>query len=326
MIKNKLFTGLFAMLLLTSQLNGQTEITDFMKMNVKDAEVLIKAYMQPYGDMMGRALNGGWYNVASVHKFPGFDINIGLNLAMVASSSKSFNVESLLPQLSDGWSLKNPNNYESPTIAGKMGNRPVLSKNNVNVPLPDGYGWGIMPLPMLQAGVGLPFNTEIIGRLLPKIPVGSFGKVNLWGLGLKHDLKESLPIIKHLPVLQTSLLVGYTRMGISSDLKYKEIEGDHKLVSNNSGFTGRLIVGANLPVISLYMGLGYGHSSCGFDLVGNYIVGGEELNDPVKIRYKNNNFDANIGMRLKFGVVTIHGDYTLGEYSMISAGLGVSIR
>ncbi|MFW5821360.1 MAG: DUF6588 family protein [Bacteroidota bacterium] len=34
----------------------------------------------------------------------------------------------------------------------------------------------------------------------------------------------------------------------------------------------------------------------------------------------------NIGMRIKLGVLTIHGDYTKANYSMVTAGIGISFR
>ena len=34
----------------------------------------------------------------------------------------------------------------------------------------------------------------------------------------------------------------------------------------------------------------------------------------------------NVGMRLKLGPVTIHGDYTYAHYSNVTAGLGICFR
>jgi hypothetical protein len=35
---------------------------------------------------------------------------------------------------------------------------------------------------------------------------------------------------------------------------------------------------------------------------------------------------ANIGLRIKLAVVTIHADYTRAQYNVVSAGLGISFR
>jgi len=35
---------------------------------------------------------------------------------------------------------------------------------------------------------------------------------------------------------------------------------------------------------------------------------------------------ANIGLRVKFAVITIHADYTRSQYNVFTAGLGISFR
>ena len=329
MNKQIFFKVLILMMFVFSNMSAQKiEVADFLKTGVDDAKILAEAYLNPFGEMVGRSINGGWYNVASVHSILGIDVNIGLNFAMVSSSGKEFDVNDYLSKMSDGWNLVGNNNM-APTISGKMDTRPTIhnSSTNTNFTLPNGLGLSMAPLPILQAGVGLPFRTEIIGRFCPTLPIAKFS-VGLWGIGLKHDIKEYLPIIKHLPILHTSILVGYTKMSMNFDIDYTEIQdnNDRKLSSDISGFTGRLLVGANLPFVSLYMGLGYGNSSSSFDLQGTYQVDGAPMDNPISLKFKNDNFDANIGARLKFGLLTLHGDYTIGQYSTITAGLGVSFR
>ena len=335
-MKKNLLTVLVLVLFGTTQLFAQKDVVDLLKAGKEDAQVLGKAYLEPFGGLLGRSLNGGWYNTASVHKFPGFDITFGINVAMASSSVKSFDLNDYLSDLtylteSNGWRLENPDNHLAPTISGKMKNqRPAFVKNDEKIIMPDGVGVGIMPIPMIQAGIGLPFHTEIIGRFFPTVKLGSYGKVGIWGIGLKHEIKEYLPVIKHLPIIQSSIILGYTKLGLNANINYAEVSGvsDQKLDFGVSSFTGRLLVGVNVPIISVYMGLGYGNSKSDFNVKGTYKVGNdtEPQKDPLSLEYKYNNFDANIGLRLKFGVVTLHGDYTFGDYSVVSAGLGISFR
>jgi hypothetical protein len=35
---------------------------------------------------------------------------------------------------------------------------------------------------------------------------------------------------------------------------------------------------------------------------------------------------ANIGLRIKLAIITIHADYTRAQYNVFSAGLGISFR
>jgi hypothetical protein len=243
---------------------------------------------------------------------------------MVPTSAKSYVVQKYL---GDRWRLENTDNNTAPTFAGKMPeNRPIFvnqTDNNVKLELPKGIGWSVMPMPIIQAGVGLPFHTEIIGRFFPPVSLGGYGKINLWGVGLKHDIKEDLPIIKYLPFLQLAGLIGYTQMGMNFEVNEKQ---NQTIDFNTSAFTARLIGGINVPFVAVYLGLGYGYSSCNFDLKGLYTVSRELAEDPISLSIKNNTFDANLGVRLKLALLTIHGDYTIGEYQVIAVGVGVALR
>lgn len=332
-MNKKILLGILILVLSITHLNAQKEVADLLKTGVEDATVLGKAYIEPFGGMLGRSLNAGWYNTAKVHSILGFDLTLGLNMPMASSSVKKFDVNDCLPKMS-GWSLANSENHLTPTMSGSMKeNRPVLVKNGERIELPDGLDWNFMLSPMIQIGLGLPFHTEIIGRFFPTISHSDYGKVGVWGIGLKHEIKDYLPVIKHVPLFQSSILLGYTKMGMDVKIKNLGLSGisDQKLLFDAYGFTARLLVGVNIPIVSFYMGLGYGHSSCDFDMKGWYKIGNENdieviKEDPVSIDNKYNYFDANIGMRLKFGVITLHGDYTFGDYSVISAGLGIAFR
>lgn len=119
----------------------------------------------------------------------------------------------------------------------------------------------------------------------------------------------------------------------------------------NFGVIGSITV----PVLTLYGGVGYSKSSMDIKLKGNlptptyntiystvyedkgvYGDGGKIGIDPTKqitvtsfpaIDFKNlSGLRANIGLRIKLLILTIHADYTLGQYNLLSAGVGFSIR
>src|SRR5690554_6401327 len=110
---------LVVLLLFPVGLKAQKQVTDFLKMTeagMQDAKLMSRAYLQPYGEMLGKSLNGGWYNSAGVHRIGGFDLTFGVNMAMVPDVGKTFDVAALLPQMS-GWSLEHPNLNMAPTAA-----------------------------------------------------------------------------------------------------------------------------------------------------------------------------------------------------------------
>ena len=314
------------LLLLPVGLKAQKQVTDFLEMGVEDARIVSEAYLQPYGEMLGKSLNGGWYNSAGVHRIGGFDLTFGVNMAMVPDVGKTFDVAALLPKMSAEWSLEDPNLYMAPTAAGSMPEalRPGLRYQGEPVlTLPNGSGFDKLPAPMVQAAVGLPWDTEVVLRFIPSTSLGDAGKVKLYGFGVKHSLKQYIPFLKRMPMLQSSLMLGYTRLGSDVGVSYAG-GSDQQLEITSGAFTSRLLVGLNMPILALYTGVGYGTTNSDFALKGDF---GPALGqDPFTLGYTTNGVDFNAGLRLRFGFFAIHGDYTFGDYSMLSAGVGINIR
>src|SRR5690554_3475713 len=313
------------LLLLPVGLKAQKQVTDFLEMGVEDARIVSEACLQPYGEMLVKSLNGGWYNSAGVHRIGGFDLTFGVNMAMVPDVGKTFDVAALLPQMS-GWSLEDPNLNMAPTAAGSMpeAQRPgLVHESGVELELPNGSAFDKLPALMVQAAVGLPWDTEVALRFIPSTSLGDAGKVNLYGFGVKHSLKQYIPFLKRMPMLQSSLMLGYTRLGSDVGVSYAG-GSDQQLEITSGAFTSRLLVGLNMPILALYTGVGYGTTNSDFALKGDF---GPALGqDPFTLGYTTNGVDFNAGLRLRFGFFAIHGDYTFGDYSMLSAGVGINIR
>ena len=141
------------------------------KGNVKDANTLATAYMEPFGKMFGTSLNGGWYQAARPHKLLGFNVSFVTSVATVPISAKTFDVSKLnLENLV----LADPQNNIAQTISGKntVGPR-VLYRDEpaLGFDLPKGARLPFTFMPMLQAGIGLPFHSEITVRFLPTVNV-----------------------------------------------------------------------------------------------------------------------------------------------------------
>lgn len=307
---------------------SQESLRKFFQAGEANAEILTRAYLKPYGEMLGTSLNAGWYNTAKVHKFGGFDLTFSVMNAVAPSSARTFDVNKLglsgVDVTGDGI---------APTIAGEMETVPSVSGNtdygSFSFTLPDGSGNDKLPIPMLQAAAGLPFNTEIMARLVPKMNFGDAGEVSVLGFGLKHSLKNYIPFVKRIPFLQMSVLAGYTDFNTTYEISSGEgvtVENG-ELAIGSGAFTSRLLVGANFPVVSLYTGVGYGSTDSDFDVKGTYIVENmPELTNPFTLGYSTSGFDFNAGVRLRLGFLALHADYTVGDYSVLTAGVGINIR
>jgi hypothetical protein len=103
-----------------------------------------------------------------------------------------------------------------------------------------------------------------------------------------------------------------------------------------------VIASLNIPVLTVYGGLGYAKTTTEIKLTGNYPL--PTINPAVSttqavyedagvvkgfeaLKMKDfSGLRANIGIRIKLAVITIHADYTKANYNVVSTGIGVSFR
>lgn len=331
--------------------------TDFLRGGPADGVTFLKKYITPWVDAFGAGLNAGWYNTAKPHKLAGFDITLNFSVGMVPPSSTTFDVSKIGLTTLTGTGTAS-------TIAGPSTSGPTLTATEGGVTLasfktPPGTNWKYVPIPMAQIGFGLPLGTEVKGRFIPKIPIGD-GDLSLWGIGLMHGLVQYLPGSKLLP-FDVSLFGGYTKLQGNIPLNLKPdnsytwayttiipltaFDGQNLNLSVEALNVG-LIASLNLPVVTLYGGLGYSKTNTEMKLTGKFpipVLSSTPL--PIHAEYnetknsllngsdfKNLNIEnfsglrANIGLRIKLAVITIHADYTRAQYNVLSGGLGVSFR
>ena len=361
----KIFLILVFGIFTTSTFAQFDDIANFMQGGTNDAQKLFKAYLTPYANILGTDLNGGWYNSAKVHGKLGFDITLTTSMAFAPSADKEFDINELgLESLT----LATGESNMTPTAAGKRDDGSRL-EYNATIPsvgtykladfqMPKGTGIGAFPLPMIKAGIGLVYGTEIMGRYVPTVE-NSGASIGLWGIGLRHDLKQWIPFLKALPIWNLSVMGGYTKLSSNADISFQpDIYGndvtvvttqsfdDQKLDLTFTSYTANLVASVNLPVICVYAGVGFSSTSTDLQLKGNYpilavetnptspnfahkvIRDSEVITDPIDMSIDNVEGTTipryNIGARLKFAVVTFHVDYTYASYSMVTAGIGIS--
>ncbi|MBA7560699.1 hypothetical protein ES708_02328 [subsurface metagenome] len=356
----KIFPVVAGLLMLSS--TGYSQINfDLFKGGVDDGIKVLEGYITPYANAFGSSLNGGWYNTGKPHKLGGFDITLTVSTTLIPEDAKTFDLSELGLN-----NLTVSGNSMAPTIAGANDPGPTLSYVQ-NFPgygdielasfeSPPGINFGIIPLPMIKAGIGLPLGTEIIGRFIPTINVadGSFG---LWGVGLKHSIIQYLPGSDLFPV-DISLMGGYTKVSVGipvtmepenydymsydAGITYEESDFENQKVNMDvSAYTFNLLISKKLPIVTFYGGAGYSGTSTSIAVDGNFALPsfdpalsttGPVYTNGHVVTIPSIDIDSfsgvrlNAGMRLTLGVLTIHADYTKANYSVITAGLGISFR
>ena len=299
---------------------GQTsQMTSILASDLIQGEKLIESYFTPMTESFGAGLNSGWYNTAKPHSLGGFDITFTLNTVIIPNTAENFKIENEF----DGvfTSIENEAHTIFGDSEGTQMEYQIAENNSIPFEMPGGFKTPAMPLPMIQAGIGLIKNTAIDLRFMPMLNIGDNINVNLFGAGIKHDLLQWIPGIGDAIPMSLSLQGGYTSLNTELEI------ANQKVSLNTNATTINLIASKKILIFTGYAGIGYNSSTTTFTTDANFSLDGVQFNDVLKIDFKsNNNLRTNIGLRLNMAIVTIQADYTFSKYPTATIGLGVSLR
>lgn len=286
---------------------------------LQDGNSLIEAYVSPLAYGLGTALNNGWYNTAKPHHFGGFDVTLTTNLLLVPTEAKTFNISD-----ANGTTFSGGN---TATILGSTSGGKNASSSYGNIEMPGGLNLPIVPMPVLQVGVGLIKNTEIDVRFLPELDLKGLS-TGFFGIGVKHDILQWLPIVDKIPI-DLSVQAGYTKLSAAF-----EIEDPSKTISPKANMdltatTINLLLSKKILMFTPYVGIGYNATKTTFNVDGEYEIAGYKIsaNDLTEVEFESNNtLRANLGFRFQIAVLALQANYTFSEYPVATIGAGISIR
>jgi hypothetical protein len=328
-----------------SKVNAQnTDFDAFFRAGADDANKLVGYYMEPVIVGFSYGMANSWYNTAKAHKTLGFDLTITANLTSVPASKEFFTF--------------NPNEFTNVTSTGETNLIPTImgpeeengseltfayteeitgetirgTYSPTGLGIKEQFGYNVVPSPMVQLGIGTFRNTDIIFRYVPEITYGDF-KTSVFGMGIKHDIKQWIPGLKRVPI-DIAILGAFSGLDNELDMSEFELDGENQVgLFNINNWTVQAIVSKQISVLTIYGSVGYSDITSSLKVKGEYIIVDEfdpsldfSVTDPIGIDYHENSFRMTGGLKLKFGPISIHGDYTWQEYHIVSAGFGVSIR
>ncbi|MFT5072444.1 MAG: hypothetical protein ACI8V8_002419 [Chitinophagales bacterium] len=309
----------------TAVLIGFSSFSQVTLSNAEDANEFLQAYLSPLGESLGAGLNNGWYNTAKPHKLGGFDLTFTLNTVLVPEGKQNFN-----PDKINNFSSEDAS---SPTILGK-GEGATITYKGFEFNMPDQSSeLNVLPVPMIGIGIGFIKKSEIDIRYVPtyKYNAGFVGKgsIGLWGVGVKHDILQWIPLVGDAFPMSLSLQAGHTSLNTDIEIKSQGVAQEVELAVKAT--TINLIASRKLLMFTGYAGIGYNNSTTSFDGKTSFKLGAGsqvlDFNVPLEMKFDSQNeFRANIGFRFNITVFAIQANYTFSEYPTATLGVGVSIR
>lgn len=346
---------LFTILAMVLTIAGRASAVDFAKELQKLAAENGKGYVGPFATAFGTAMNSGLYHTAKPHGLGGFDISFKMALVTVPDDALNFEFDmARVPFPYAGGQIDLDGNilYSDRNTATVFGEseidtftttaasteaafRQALSDQafadfssthnweTVSSSIPDLPGLGgidisTLPLIIPQISVGLIMDTEVMLRFFPEINIDKIGDVKFLGFGIKHGIDQWIPI----PMFPVN---------ITAQFVWQKLEIGELLTSKHTAFniqaSKKLGIGIS---ITPYVGLGTESST----LDVSYTVANPNSDptmppDGTVIEFNldgDNGFRMTAGARLALALITLNVDYSLGEYSSISAGFGITFR
>ena len=347
------------------KVDAQDQFAQFLTNGTQDVNKLVKAYSSPMLKAIGNDFNNGWYTTADPLNLGRFDLRFIGTASFCPKNEQTFN----LANLHLNYIKPAQGSSESfPTIFGKENSASQVMiyastpgttdtmKVTRTLKIPTS-GVNFFPAVTPQLNIGLIKGTELMIRFCPKVkvPVNKDESLytSLWGIGIKHDIKQWIPGINHLP-FSLSAIGAITKANLYMDgpiLEPSDYESGENLRNlyptddynaqkvkyNVTSWNIGVAASKKLSVITLFGGLHLSGSKSSLAMDGaypiiNYKQTGytyEKVIDhvikPIDLDVTKTQFGINAGFRLKLAIVslTLSGNYAPGGYSSATFALGL---
>jgi hypothetical protein len=252
-------------------------------------------FMQPLADAFGANINSGLFHSAKVKKM-GFQIYVGFSASMtfIPESKKYFNgtTEGLFsPQQS----------AKVPTVFGPTQTVSVNGDGGTTYTFPGGLNMKMLPYAIPQLTIGSVYGTDVTFRFFSMKLGDDIGKLNVFGIGLRHNLNQYL---ENLP-LDLAGGIYYQSFKLGDIVKAHSI-----LISAQAS--------KRILIFTFYGGLGYENTQLNLE----YTLEQDNSNISFKLKGKDN-FRITTGIAFNMGPVKLNTDYNYAGQSIINIGVGV---
>ncbi len=343
----------FTLFLGIATFNAKAQDIEAIVLAADDAAQLTENYIDPVMKGLLYNMNSGWYTTAKTHKKFGFDITINANASFVPSEEELFNFVASdyefvsLPDGQTSLPTVFSDNDEESTVDIRIpidGGTFKVASFNMPGGIKEDLPLNAVPTPMVQAGLGLPFKTDLKLRFVPNIQIDDEVESSLIGIGVMHDITQYLGPLDKLP-FSISILGAFTNMDVS--YKFDDQDSVENVTVDNgeiefkmNTWTIQALASLDFKIITVYGGLGYNNGSSSLRFKGDYNLTydienqdgtnigtvSETISNPINLDFEANGMRATIGTRLNLAFFKLFADYTLQEYNTANLGIAFSFR
>jgi hypothetical protein len=368
-IQLKKISFIITLICLFENAKAQNQALELLKAGQADAQKISDAYMQPILKAFGAGLNSGWYQTAKPLGLGGFSITLAGSVIIAPTEDRTYDVNNLGLTRTR---LQDPSQNIAPTVLGnsKIGpkveifDKSPLTNNDTAIlsfNLPQGIG-NIAAMPTATVGVGVGLGTEVLVRFMPRVKLLGEASIGMLGFGVKHDIKQWIPVLEKTPFLDIAVMFAWNKMDaeivagnnalqppIDQSIYNPNPNKDYskqRIEFASTAWNTNLIVSAKFSVFTVHVSGGYQSSTTVMGFKGDFpvVVPNEEvlnvsdpsfgrpmkvqdISDPIETEGVFNVPRFGAGFRLKFVALTIHGDYNfVGPYRLATAGIGLNIQ
>ncbi|ANQ48504.2 hypothetical protein MY04_1127 [Flammeovirga sp. MY04] len=292
---------------------------------------VFRRYATPLSQSYAWSTSLGWMYTARPHRPIGFDISISNAGVILPDNALYYRVDDI-----QGVRVISGDN-SLPTFFGSDTQESVIGIMNDDgseavIPATRGININYALLPSIKFGLGVGKNTELIGRLFPKVEYNGI-VVKMWGTGIKHNIAQWF--FKEKSPFDLSLFAGYTQLEGQYPLQNSQVApvvDPGFLQFETKGGNFECMLSKTFPLLTIYTSAGYVYTKNETLLNGNYTLlqlTEESLNIPtdgVLDIYRLQSWKFSAGLMFKIGLVYINGDYTYGWSHQINVGLGLTLK
>ena len=134
--------------------------------------------------------------------------------------------------------------------------------------MPGGLKTPALPVPIIQAGIGLIKKTSLDFRCMPfLLNIGDDINVKAYvGFGLKHDLLQWIPAIGNAIPMSLSIQAGYS--ALETELRF----ANHDVSLKTQATTINLVASKKILILTGYAGVGFNSTKTNFNASTNLIL------------------------------------------------------